>query len=315
MSTSNYHLYAFDDIHGSFSVNSQRPPVPGEENDKSQKNYDKSVLKKNTESCILRNPAPGIPRRLTHEVSGKNFVDPKVVASKLDQCDSNDAPLGFEPEGSTSLSSIFQESSNSSGTPSYLRWAENFNYLLQDSDGVKLFKEFLDDQEENCGTLDFWFACSGLKMVAPTESDRISGLVKLIYKKYIKGNNLRLKLEVKKRIIDRLKRERIDQTIFNEAQVEIENVMRNDMYPLFLKSDIYLQFVQAGGESPKPSHSSSTSEGILPGSGIGKLPTLHEEEELKSDTLQDNASEDALRYLTQGTPRVRDGLNPDRYLG
>lgn len=320
MTSSTRHTFAFDDSSGDFSVNSQRPPVPGEENDDSQNASsvcDKTLqfLSKNSGE-LTHSSTSGIPRRLTNEASTKGYYDAQEIGAKFDRCNSGEAPLGFEPEGSLALSTNFQENSNSSGTPSCLKWAENFNYLLQDSDGVNLFKKFLDDREENCDLVDFWFACTGLKIFSPTEKDHITGLAKLIYKKYIKGNSLHLKPDIKQRISERLLKDPVEQTIFNEAQVEVENVMRNDLYPLFLKSDIYLQFLHSGGNSPKPtSHDSSSSEVLFSGSGAGKLPTLQEEEELTSDALNDDEFVGQLQFFSQGMPRIRDGLQMDRYAG
>lgn len=326
--THHLHLSVSDDARGGFNINSQRPPVPGEENDQSQKSCVKSASdktqKKTTAATEFSSTSPsprdcvsGIPRRvLVHEHSAgtdsaKLKVGPAAAATK-------DPPLGFEPEGSvTTPSSNFRESSssNSGGTPSYLKWAESLSYLLQDSDGVKLFKEFLDDQDQSCNALDFWFACSGLKMVAASDTDRTVGLVKLIYKKYLKGDSLRLKPDVKRKIVERLKKENVDQTIFDDAQMDVEHVMRNDMYPLFLKSDVYLQYVSAGGDSsPKTSNHSSASDGPYPASRVRKLPTLHEGEELTSEKLEDASEEDPPVYLTpraiQATQRFREGLPP-----
>ena len=66
--------------------------------------------------------------------------------------------------------------------------------------------------------------------------------------------------------------------------------MQVDAYPLFLKSDIYVQYVQAGGESPKTagSNNSSGSNSVRPMSS-GPLPTLHEGEELSQEDIKRNA--------------------------
>ncbi|XP_063055260.1 axin-1-like [Engraulis encrasicolus] len=62
----------------------------------------------------------------------------------------SDLDLGYEPEGSASP------------TPPYLRWAESLHSLLDDEDGIQLFRAFLC--QEDCGDLlDFWFACSGFR--------------------------------------------------------------------------------------------------------------------------------------------------------
>ena len=191
-----------------------------------------------------------------------------------------DAPLGFEPEGSAASSPPFTENSS----PPYLKWAESLAHLMEDSDGIKLFKQFLD-QEHSSNSLEFLFACKGLQLVSPSDHSRIQSLVKLIYKRYIKGDELNLLPEVKKTIVEKLKHmECVDQTIFNEAQELVETGVKTETYPLFLKSDLYIQYVQSGGESPKTSNTSSGSNSVRPVSAL--LPTLREGEELKQEDLK-----------------------------
>jgi axin 1 len=55
--------------------------------------------------------------------------------------------------------------------------------------------------------------------------------------------------------------------------------MRKNTYPLFLKSDLFVQYIQKGGESPK-STSTSGSNSVRPTSG--PLPTLLEDQELNN---------------------------------
>ena len=61
---------------------------------------------------------------------------------------------------------------NSEATPpSYRKWAHSLADLLRDSEGVTVFKQFLDVElggVEASNSLDFWFACNGLKLVSPT---------------------------------------------------------------------------------------------------------------------------------------------------
>jgi len=123
-----------------------------------------------------------------------------------------DAPLGFEPEGSVASSPRFAESSSGgSHPPACLRWAENLGYLLEDGEGVKLYKLFLDQELGTSAALDFWFACSGLKLVSSGDAGRMTSLVKLIYKKYIKREAVELKLssQLKRHIVDRLKKHQV----------------------------------------------------------------------------------------------------------
>ena len=184
--------------------------------------------------------------------------------------------MGFEPEGSAANSPPFTEN----GTPQYLKWAENLKYLLDDGDGVKLFRSFLES--ENCVyLLDFWFACRGLKMVSPSAESKIYNLVKLIYRKYIRGDQLNLRGDIKEAIARKVvSKDGINQGVFDDAQVEIENLMRRNTYPLFLKSDLYVQYIQTGGESPKTTNSSGANSARPL---LGPLPTLHEDSELQPE--------------------------------
>lgn len=64
-----------------------------------------------------------------------------------------------------------------------------------------------------------------------------------------------------------------------QAQTEIQAMIEENTYPLFLKSDLYLEYTRTGGESPKPNPSDQS-----PSSGPAKpvpgyLPTLAEDEE------------------------------------
>lgn len=213
--------------------------------------------------------------------------------------------VGYEPNGGPS------------GGGSCLKWGEGLDSLLRDSDGVRLFKEFLN-QEQDLSSVDFWFACSGLKMIGPADLEKIIGLSKLVYKKYIRGETLRLKSDVKRRIVDRMKKGSVDQTIFDEAQAEIELSMRNSLYPLFLKSDLYLQYVQNGQESPKQSNSFSGCEQFsyqTPGDAHN-LPTLHEDKELASKDLRRSSASSMLLTSSSllATRKSREGF-PAQFYG
>ncbi len=278
-----------NDSSGNFTETAPRPPVPGEENElhsnggtstrssgshKSHLSGKSHSSGKSGASHRTEHSPAATPRRSNLDKTGGSL---SCSIQKLDNTEV-EAPLGFEPEGSAASSPPFTENS----TPPYLKWASNIRYLLDDSDGVKLFKQFLD-LEQCTNQLDFWFACRGLKMVA-SDKKKILNLVKVIYRKYLKGDLLNLSANIKKNIVAHLKADEIDQSIFDEAQSEVENSMRNDTYPLFLKSDIYVQYVQNGGESPKTaSNNSSGSNSVRPVSG--PLPTLPEGEELKQEDI------------------------------
>ena len=276
---------------GSFTETAPRPPVPGEENEL-QSNGGMSTRSSGSHKSQLSGRSHTSSKSARSDVSlaatpRRSNLDKTITAtsvradSKLD-CGDDDAPLGFEPEGSATNSPPFTENSTNS-TPPYFKWAQNLKYLLDDSDGVVIFKQFLE-QEQCANVLDFWFACNGLKIVDAEDSKRIQNLGRLIYKKYIKGDQLKLSHDTKHAITEKLKKCQVDQTLFDQAQQEVENSMRTNMYPLFLKSDIYLQYIQNGGESPKTSNNSSGSSSARP--VVGPLPTLHEDEELRHEDIK-----------------------------
>ncbi|KAM4598196.1 axin-1 [Polymixia lowei] len=239
------------DLGGSFTEDAPRPPVPGEEGElvcSDGRQYSNLVY--STKNDSLKSEASvATPRR-------------------------PDLDLGYEPEGSASP------------TPPYLKWAESLHSLLDDQDGIHLFRAFLK-QEECADMLDFWFACSGFRKLEATEgSEKKIKLAKAIYKKYILDNNgivsRQIKPPTKCFIKDCVMKLHIDPAMFDQAQTEIQTMMEENTYPLFLKSDIYLEYTRTGGESPKLYNDKNSVSGngkVL----SGYLPTLNEDEEWRCD--------------------------------
>ncbi|KAM6121490.1 axin-1 isoform 1-T2 [Phoenicopterus ruber ruber] len=240
------------DLGGSFTEDAPRPPVPGEEGE-----------------LVSTDPRP-----VSHGFySGKSDVVRNETSTATPR--RSDLDLGYEPEGSASP------------TPPYLKWAESLHSLLDDQDGINLFRTFLK-QEDCADLLDFWFACSGFRKLEPCASneEKRLKLAKAIYKKYILDNNgivsRQIKPATKSFIKDCVMKLQIDPDMFDQAQTEIQCMIEDNTYPLFLKSDIYLEYTRTGGESPKiysdPSSGSGTGKGLP-----GYLPTLNEDEEWKCD--------------------------------
>ncbi|KAJ8246126.1 hypothetical protein GJAV_G00263910 [Gymnothorax javanicus] len=248
------------DLGGNFTEDAPRPPVPGEEGElvsSDVRQYNHGFFSVKCES--LKNEAStATPRR-------------------------PDLDLGYEPEGSASP------------TPPYLKWAESLHSLLDDQDGIHLFRTFLK-QEDCADLLDFWFACSGFRKLESNEcnEEKKLKLAKAIYKKYILDNNgivsRQIKPATKSFIKDCVMKLHIDPAMFDQAQTEIQTMMEENTYPVFLKSDIYLEYTRTGGESPKLYSDQSSASGngkILP----GYLPTLNEDEEWKCDQEQEEQLE------------------------
>ncbi|XP_038274460.1 axin-1 isoform X4 [Dermochelys coriacea] len=240
------------DLGGSFTEDAPRPPVPGEEGE-----------------LVSTDSRP-----ISHGFySGKSDVIKNETSTATPR--RSDLDLGYEPEGSASP------------TPPYLKWAESLHSLLDDQDGINLFRTFLK-QEDCADLLDFWFACSGFRKLEPcvsNEEKRLK-LAKAIYKKYILDNNgivsRQIKPATKSFIKDCVMKLQIDPDMFDQAQTEIQCMIEDNTYPLFLKSDIYLEYTRTGGESPKIYSDQSSGSGT--GKGLpGYLPTLNEDEEWKCD--------------------------------
>ncbi|XP_046143749.1 axin isoform X2 [Osmia bicornis bicornis] len=234
-----------------FNENSPRPPVPGEETG----NY---VSRFRPQSPTLT------PRR-------SSFATPTASG-----CDAS-APLGFEPEGCCSTTTMESDS-----PPACLRWARNLHSLLQDPVGLELFRKYLDQEgRPHANPLNFWFACEGLK--EQDDPERIHQLVKLIYRKFFLKSQLAIPEDVRKEANRRVKEGRADERVFDGVQLEVERLINETTYPNFLRSDMYLQYVQScqnpdSGGCP----SSGSSREMSVSCGPSLLPTVHEDSEFVS---------------------------------
>ncbi|XP_006177510.2 axin-2 isoform X2 [Camelus ferus] len=157
------------------------------------------------------------------------------------------------------------------------RWTKSLHSLLGDQDGAYLFRTFLE-REKCVDTLDFWFACNGFRQMSLKDT-KTSRVAKAIYKRYIENNSIvskQLKPATKTYIRDGIKKQQIDSIMFDQAQTEIQAVMEDNAYQMFLTSDIYLEYVRSGGENT--AYMSNGGLGSLK-LVCGYLPTLNEEEE------------------------------------
>ncbi|XP_048870688.1 axin-1-like [Brienomyrus brachyistius] len=267
------------DLGGNFTEDAPRPPVPGEEGelvsgDARQYGYSFCAAKSEASTATPRRP---------------------------------DLDLGYEPEGSASP------------TPPYVKWAESLHSLLDDQDGIHLFRTFL--KQENCADLlDFWFACSGFRKLEAGEcgEEKKLKLAKAIYRKYILDNNgivsRQIKPATKSFIKECVMKLYIDPAMFDQAQTEIQTMMEENTYPVFLKSDIYLEYTRTGGESPKlyGDQSSSLGNGKVP---PGYLPTLNEDEEWRYGREQEEQRECQSAPSNRLTEKLLMETAPQRAVG
>lgn len=143
-----------------FTEDAPRPPVPGEEGS----DVDPPVQSANTRPNTLSQTL-GFPLSSTKMGDSSSYTPSSSSATPRRP----DLDLGYEPEGSASP------------TPPYLKWAESLHSLLDDQEGIQLFRNFLS-QEGCADLLDFWFACSGFRK---TSQEKRAKLAKAIYRKYI----------------------------------------------------------------------------------------------------------------------------------
>lgn len=278
-----------------FTETTPRPPVPGEENEKESSGGMSTKSSGSHKSQVSHTSGrsigsskgdinPATPRKSNIDKSATTIA----ACSGLDE--DMEAPLGFEPEGSAANSPPFTENS----TPPYLKWAESLHNLLGDPDGVQLFRSFLQQEEIGTSSLDFWYACQGLKKQERSEEERTQ-MVKIIFKKLLKGDKLPfVNSNTKKTIAENINHGTY-MTLFDDAQSQVEEYMKNDTYPLFLKSDLYVQYVAREGGSPNSSNSSSGSNSASRPVSSGPLPTLKEDQELGTDDF-------AVPYSVYGPP-------------
>uniref|UniRef100_A0A8C8VGQ2 Axin 2 n=1 Tax=Pelusios castaneus TaxID=367368 RepID=A0A8C8VGQ2_9SAUR len=225
------------DPSSSFREDAPRPPVPGEEGE--------TPCQQPTSSFVMKS---------------QSFKNLSVSSTPR----RNEDGLG-EPEGSA-----FPDSP-------LARWTKSLHSLLGDQDGAYLFRTFLE-REKCVDTLDFWFACNGFRQMDLKDAKTLR-VAKAIYKRYIENNSIvskQLKPATKTYIRDTIKKQQIDSIMFDQAQTEIQTVMEENAYQMFLTSDIYLEYVRSGGENP--AYINSNGLGSLK-VVCGYLPTLNEEEE------------------------------------
>lgn len=177
-----------------------------------------------------------------------------------------------------------------SGTPPYTKWAEGLHNLLEDHDGVKLFGQYLKEEVQDTSSLDFLLACQGIRN--QVDPNLKLNMIKVLYRNYVRASSSKLGIRPEtKDVIDSKmsNKTELDETVFDAACKDVEFRMVKTTYPNFLRSDIYIQFVQMAQEGCRtpdrvsfPDSDSSVS--CLSDSEpprIDMLPVVFEESELE----------------------------------
>lgn len=183
-------------------------------------------------------------------------------------------------------------SSQSSSSPSCLKWARTLSSLLEDRDGVELFKKYVEQEGGiHSDRLNFYFACEGLKQ--QSDNDKVRQIIGAIYR-FLKKSELPVPEEIRQTVKTGLKNKQFVFTpdVFDQMQQDVERIINETTYRNFLQSDMYLLYVQNYHSAiernlPPAAHNTTnattaTSLTISESSSIflsrsSTLPTLHEE--------------------------------------
>lgn len=184
-------------------------------------------------------------------------------------------------------------SSQSSSSPSCLKWARTLNSLLEDHDGVELFKKYVElEGGVHQDRLKFYFACEGLKQ--EKNGAKVKPIIGAIYR-FLRKTELPVPENIRQTIKVGLKDDNFVLTpdLFDQMQQDVESIISDTTYPNFLQSEMYVQYVQNYQSAIERSHgpagqitttntTTATSSSISESSSkflsrSSTLPTLHEE--------------------------------------
>lgn len=134
-------------------------------------------------------------------------------------------------------------SSQSSLSPSCLKWARTLGSLLEDREGVELFKKYVESEGGiHSDRLNFYFACEGLKQ--QSDPDKVKQIIGAIYR-FLKKSELFVPDDIRRAVKAGLKDEIIlTPDVYDQMQHDVERIINETTYPNFLQSEMYLQYVQ-----------------------------------------------------------------------
>lgn len=133
-----------------------------------------------------------------------------------------EAPNGFEPDGCSTSSRGFRETPHPPNRtpPSYLRWARKLTSLLEDREGIELFKKYVEQEGGvHADRLNFYFACEGLKQ--QTNPSKVKQMVGAIYR-FLRRSQLSIPEDLRKQIKLGLKNDQIvSADIYDSMQSDV----------------------------------------------------------------------------------------------
>ncbi|XP_060646749.1 axin-like [Drosophila nasuta] len=211
--------------------------------------------------------------------------------------------LGEESRAKKMTEEVINTLKNS--PPSYLNWARTLNHLLEDRDGMELFKKYVEEDAPAYNDhLNFYFACEGLKQ--QTDGEKVKQIIGAIYR-FLRKSQLPVPDDLRTQI-KAIKSNEIplNSHIYDAMQQNVKSTIRDNIYPSFLCSEMYIQYIQkmsamkehlsssvttldntdGGPATSASSGNSASAANTLPRSST--LPTLHEDSTLSLCDNLDN---------------------------
>lgn len=113
--------------------------------------------------------------------------------------------------------------------------------MIQNPTARILFKQFTND-EESTENVHFWEAVEAYRTL--TSDDELNDVADEIYKQFCKESSKdEVNIDSKCRMNLKKSLKNPNRQIFDEAQLQIYKQMENDIYPRFVRSDIYKDYV------------------------------------------------------------------------
>ncbi|CAD0199539.1 unnamed protein product [Chrysodeixis includens] len=226
-------------------------------------------------------PISGHPQGWEHKLADRSSLPP---ASGEEKNKSQSKYVFTQPHLSKVNMAWREQTEGSSGSsarspasPPYMRWARSLHELLEDAEGVRLFRKYVGGAGGlHVDRLNFYFAVQGLRQEG--EPAKIRQVVSAIYK-FLRKSQLAMPEELKQHVKQSLKDgSNIEKTIFDTMEQEVTRAITETTYQSFLRSDAYVSYVSAATQplsSPDASPPHPPRE--MP---VGGLATLHEGQEL-----------------------------------
>ncbi|KAH9632085.1 hypothetical protein HF086_015289 [Spodoptera exigua] len=237
--------------------------------------------------AMSHTPIGGHPQGWEHKLADRSSLPP---ASGEEKNKSQSKYVFAQPHLSKVSMAWREQTEGSSGSsarspasPPYMRWARSLHELLEDAEGVRLFRKYVSGAGGlHVDRLNFYFAVQGLRQEC--EPSKIRQVVSAIYK-FLRKSQLAMPEELKQHVKQSLKDgSNIEKTIFDNMEQEVTRAITETTYQSFLRSDAYVSYVSAATQplsSPDASPPHPPRENPLTQqAAVGGLATLHEGQEL-----------------------------------